>query len=679
MSPHIAAARATRVCDGFSATRHALANFKQIPPDDEIVRGIHNVLTTWERDGLSHAFVETAGGVQSPGPSGTSQADLYRALRLPVVLVADFHLGGISSSISAYESLLVRGYDVESVIMFDDAYYQNSDYLRDFFLGKDIPLLALTKPPERRTGDCQHSIGLDGEAMEDYYAATASGIELQHMMSDLESRHEKRLRELESMASRAHRSLWYPFTQHSGLEAQALTVIDSAKGDHFQVFQPDGDASSAVLGPVFDGSASWWTQGLGHGNPQLALGAAYAAGRYGHVMFALGAHEPAIDLADLMLRNTRNERLSRVFYSDNGSTAMEVAVKMALRASCHRYAWDASQEEIGIIGLKGSYHGDTIGTMDCSEPSTFNEKVEWYRGRGYWFDFPQAKMVRGEWTIEMPEVMLAGGPMSKKRTTFGTLNEIFDISAREDSDLGHHYKQFVRATMRDLVLTEGRKFGALILEPIVLGAGGMLLVDPLFQHILIRTIRSEPDLAAASTPSVEVASPSWSGLPVIFDEVFTGLYRLYHFSPSHLFPQSSRPDISAHAKLLTGGLLPLAMTLASEEIFGVFNSSPAKEQALLHGHSYTAHPVGCHVAKLSVQTMLKMEEDGAWGQCTTTGAGDDVWSIWPESLLVELSRASSIDSVWALGTVLTIVLRDESGGGELIALAILFWRGLSLT
>ena len=81
-------------------------------------------------------------------------------------------------------------------------------------------------------------------------------------------------------------------------------------------------------------------------------------------MFAGQVHEPAISLAEKLLENLRNPRLKRVFYSDNGSTGMEVATKMALTAACQRYKWDVPNGEVGILGLRGSYHGDTVGAMD---------------------------------------------------------------------------------------------------------------------------------------------------------------------------------------------------------------------------------------------------------------------------------------------------------------------------
>jgi dethiobiotin synthetase/adenosylmethionine--8-amino-7-oxononanoate aminotransferase len=188
-------------------------------------------------------------------------------------------------------------------------------------------------------------------------------------------------------------------------------------------------------------------------------------------MFAGAVHEPALSLADRLLKTLDNPRFTKVFYTDNGSTGMEVAVKMGLRAACDRYGWDASQEKINILGLKGSYHGDTIGVMDCSEPSTFNKKVEWYRGRGHWFDFPLVKMVDGTWKIEVPDELRAD---LGSDVEFDSLNSVFDLDARLQSDDGQRYKDYIFRTIDDLVQQQGMKFGALILEPVILGAGGML-------------------------------------------------------------------------------------------------------------------------------------------------------------------------------------------------------------
>ena len=428
-------------------------------------------MSEYARDGRQGTILlETAGGVHSPTPSGSSQADLYRPLRLPVILVADHRLGGISSSISAFESLRIRGYDIDSVWLFESAKYQNHEYLQGFFAKHGIPTVALPPPPQRRKG-----VNKDQQVMNEYYKAASNIDAVQEVISSSMARHQARINHLGSMAEKAHEKIWYPFTQHQDLSSKSIMTIDSAYKDDFQTYKATASEStgtSSLIQPTFDGSASWWTQGIGHGDPTLSLSAAYAAGRYGHVMFAGGIYEPAISLAELLLQHLANPRLKKVFYSDNGSTGMEVALKMALRAACVRYGWDVGRKDLGILGLKGSYHGDTIGAMDCSEPSTFNQKVEWYRGRGHWFDFPRATMVKGQWVVQSPLGMEAELGTS---TTFSTLAEVFDVESRDKSTAAHKYKKYITATLERLVREEGRRFGALMFEPVILGAGGMIL------------------------------------------------------------------------------------------------------------------------------------------------------------------------------------------------------------
>jgi dethiobiotin synthetase/adenosylmethionine--8-amino-7-oxononanoate aminotransferase len=173
-------------------------------------------------------------------------------------------------------------------------------------------------------------------------------------------------------------------------------------------------------------------------------------------------------------------------------------------------------------------------------------------------------------------------------------------------------------------------------------------------------------LFESSSGSTETAT-NWSGLPIIFDEVFTGLYRLGRRTSASFLGVDA--DISVHAKLLTGGLIPLAVTIASQEIFDTFLSCE-KSDALLHGHSYTAHPIGCHVAETSVRMMMDMENRGDWNsfqkpwQVTSTSSEttrNHVWSYWSLKLIQDLSCAKNVESVFAIGSVFSISLHDEAG------------------
>ncbi|KAI0859724.1 bifunctional dethiobiotin synthetase/adenosylmethionine-8-amino-7-oxononanoate aminotransferase [Xylaria cubensis] len=637
--------------------------------NEKILNSVYNFALDRAAAGPGWLFIETAGGVHSPSPSGTTQADLYTALRCPVVLVGDWKLGGISSTISAFESLRIRGYDVESVVVFEDAQYGNSDYLKNYFEQRyGIAVTALPAPPPRNA----YSKEQDERSLLEYYRKESQAKAIRDTLTHLDRQHSARIKALEGMPAKAHRKIWYPFTQQKLLQPDDIVAIDSAYGSHFQTLTPESSTASndkSLLQPSFDGSASWWTQGLGHGNSSLTLAAAYAAGRYGHVMFAGMIHEPALKLATIILDSLQNPRLDRVFFSDNGSTGMEVAVKMALRASRVRYGW-SPDTKIDILGLKGSYHGDTIGTMDCAEPNTYNEKVEWYEGKGAWLDYPQIQCVAGKWQVEVPSEIA-----TCQNQSFSDLSDVFDLERRRARGEHKVYESYILSILRQH-LDEGRKFGALILEPIVLGAGGMVLVDPLFQQTLVLLVRQNASLFGSDKLSNLVEDDkTWSGLPVVFDEVFTGIYRLGRVTAASFL--GLHPDISVHAKLLTGGLVPLCVTLASECIFDAF-ASDEKSDALLHGHSYTAHPVGCQVAIQSLNQLQSLDKTGSWDWAKSNGwlqvanmtqtslaeSRPEVWSIWPLSLVQWISlQTNRVAGVWALGSVLAIRLNAADGSG----------------
>lgn len=208
----------------------------------------------------------------------------------------------------------------------------------------------------------------------------------------------------------------------------------------------------------------------------------------------------------------------------------------------------------------------------------------------------------------------------------------------------------------------------------------------MFQRCLVQVVRENPEIfssnnSGASTQG-KVTDPEdghvWKGLPVIFDEVFTGIYRLGRFSSGSFL--GIHPDISAHAKLLTGGLIPLCTTLASKSIFDAFMGSE-KRDALLHGHSYTAHAIGCEVANTSIRAYLEMENGQDWKPFkddwvpyNTLNSSENldsrlpsssgVWSMWSHSFLEQVSRSPSVESVFGLGSVLAIKLRDDHNTGK---------------
>lgn len=610
------------------ASPHVSARMPGCKPvsDEKVASLTFEALNSYAGHGPGWAIVETAGGVLSPGPSKSLQADIYRPLRLPSLLIADPKLGGISSTISSFESLKMRGYDVTSIITFLNSDTENHAYFKEYF---DNTVVLPPPPPISNN---------DRASMQAYYNDLVKMPEFSSLARLLDQTHTDRLSELDNMSTEAEKTIWYPFSQHNEINRDTIVTVDSAYKDSYQTLRKGPvDHNENTLASSFDGSASWWTQGLGHGNPKLALTAAHAAGRYGHMILANTIHEPALKLAKKILEVVKNDKLRRVFYSDNGSTGIEVAVKMAMKATCEKYGWDVSDGSIGVLGLKRSYHGDTIGSMDCSEPSVYSKKVTWYTGRGAWLEYPTVSLKNGKWVVESPEPL--NDELDSK--VFSKIDEVYDLSSRDSGP----YKEYIRKEIQNL-LNKGLKFGALLLEPALLGAGGMVAVDPLFQKALVDVVRD-----TEFGKDVSSDGSSWSGLPVICDEVFSGLYRLGRASSSSLV--GIDPDISVHAKLLTGGLLPLSVTLASEDIFQTFISSD-KADALLHGHSYTAHPVGCAVALESLEQLQSLAS--SWGP------ENSIVSFWSDEFLSKVSNYPNVEGAFAMGSVLAIHMKDTSPG-----------------
>ena len=618
--------------------------------------------------------------MHSPTLSGSTQLDAYRPLFLPTLLIGDSRLGGISSTISAYESLSLRGYNIDALLLFREDYYRNWEYLTSYFAEKGVPVAAIPPPPLRLLSREE-----DIPNLENYYEdiSESRSSRLSEVVTHLTRRHTSRLDELDSMPTRTHTQIWWPFVQHSSVQPnpKSITVIDSAHKDHFSVYKDDHARGSQGTDPLlcykFDGSASWWTQTLGHSNPTLTLAAARAAGRYGHVIFPQSTHLPALNLAETLLSGPGKGWASRVFYSDNGSTGMEVALKMALRAYTKRYPTEGARgdraKKLGVLGLKGSYHGDTIGVMNACDAGDGVYTCEWHESKGFWFDPPSLAIQEGQIRITLPpslrKLASGGGVRGEDLSWIGTrasLNTVYDVENRLDTVLAQVYREFIERSLDNIKV----EIAALVLEPSVMGAGGMIFVDPLFQRILIDVVRSRPLPVKPSTEG------KWSGIPVVFDEVFVGTYRVGHQTTSTIL--GVHPDIAVYAKMLSGGLVPLAATIAREEIFEAFVGE-RKDQALLHGHSYTAYPVACEVANETLKQIGKLVESENWKEATRKWIGDTVgreavsedpgkgvtrvWSFWDPEFVDELSKLGSVKEVMTLGCVLVIKI-DDGGRGK---------------
>ncbi|KAI9140832.1 pyridoxal phosphate-dependent transferase [Paraphysoderma sedebokerense] len=591
-------------------------------------------------------FVEGAGGVNSPTISGSLQSDFYRHLRLPTILVGDPHLGGISTTISAFESLFTRGHDINTIVLHSPHPNTQTDnhVILKRYLPDDVLLCHVPPPPSKHSNPTTDK----GNLLQYYKDQDQLML---GVVNQINLKRRKQIDDLKSMKERAKKHIWYPFTQHNLIKD--LNVIDSATGDFYVTAaqsKSDSSVTSDIISqPQFDACASWWTQSIGHGAPKLAFAASNAAGRYGHVIFPETVHQPALELSETILKEYA-PWASRVFFSDNGSTATEVALKMGLNWTLkNMYGAKTSpsgegKRRLDVIGLKGSYHGDTIGAMDASEPNVFNDRVHWYTPKGFWFDPPTLKLKNGRYVLH--------DPVSETELAFGSLSEVFD-SHRDSSSLASRYRTFIWESLHKQVLN-GQNFGTLIMEPVLMGAGGMIFVDPLFQRCLVQVVRE------GSWNATNVHSSPWKGeIPVIFDEVFVGMWRLGRKSAAELLHVD--PDITCFAKCLTGGLVPLGLTVSNSQIYDSF-LGPSKTDALLHGHSYTGYPVACQVALES----LKMMKQSPYYKRSAEGANapsEIMRSPWENNDIVKtISELESVSGVVNLGTVLAVEIKDEAGG-----------------
>lgn len=600
-------------------------------------------------------------GVHSPILTGTSQVEAYRPLLLPSILIGESKLGGISTTISAYESLHLRGYTIDGILLFKDDYYKNYEYLELYFKEKDIQCWSFPPPPPKLIDEKER----DHTELTRYIISLTQNEGISLVVDELTQKHISRLKELESMPSRARETFWWPFVQHNHVKSDTdVSAMDSAYGDYFNVHRASSSSNTSTsiqseLVPYFDGSASWWTQALGHSNTDLTLAAANAAGRYGHVMFPQAVHLPALKLAERLLKDGPGRGwASRVFYSDDGSTAMEVALKMALRSTAKRYDIPpgVGRKRLGILGLAGSYHGDTIGAMDACQEGVYT--CEWHDAKGYWIDPPSIGMKDGSVRINFPETLRK--ELQVEKTSFSSIQDVYNVSGRTNSLLAIRYREYFKRLLERFDMYDRTKLpqlGAVVLEPLVMGAGGMIFVDPLFQAIMIEMVREVDPLRS---------DDDWKGLPVIFDEVFIGLHRLGYLSAGPVL--GLQPDISANAKILTGGLVPLAVTLARKSIFDTFLGD-SKADALLHGHSYTAYPVGCAVGNKTLDLLQDLSQSEAWEVArqkwkTSNSAASttDAWSFWSPSFVKQVSYNNLVEDVMTLGTLLAIKFRSSEHG-----------------
>ncbi len=330
----------------------------------------------------------------------------------------------------------------------------------------------------------------------------------------------------EALVALDRRHLWHPFTQAQ----TAPPPLPVASGRGASLFLTDGRE-------IIDLISSWWVTLHGHAEPTIARAIAEQAGRLEQVIFADFTHAPATQLA-ARLAAVLPEGLDRVFFSDDGSTSVEVALKIA-----YQYWRNRGQiHRTRFLAFEGGYHGDTFGAMAA--------------GQGSGFYHPFHDLLFPVTLLPFPTTWLGDDQVAAKEAA--SLDML-------DRWLEHH----------------GEDTAALIMEPLVQGAGGMRMCRPSFLQDLVLRLRR-------------------AGVLLIFDEVMTGFGRT-----GELFAcqrAGVTPDLICLSKGLTGGFLPLSATVCRDELYQAFLGG-GFDRAFAHGHSFTANPLGCAAALASLDLL----------------------------------------------------------------------------
>ncbi|WP_265021569.1 adenosylmethionine--8-amino-7-oxononanoate transaminase [Wolbachia endosymbiont (group A) of Icerya purchasi] len=331
-----------------------------------------------------------------------------------------------------------------------------------------------------------------------------------------------------NLSKRDRKIIWHPFTQEK--VAKLPIAIKKAHGSY--LYDENGKAYLDLI-------SSWWVNLHGHAHPKIAQAIYEQSMTLEHVIFAGFTHEPAVTLCE-KLKTLLPDKLSRFFFSDNGSTAVEVALKMA-----YQYWWNqGNRERTTFLSFEGGYHGDTFGAMSVGVKSGFHDAF--------------SNLLFSVLTIPFPE----------------TWDEDEEIENKEE-----HSLKVLEGHLR----AGSHKIAALILEPLVQGASGMRMCRPEFVRKVVNLVRRH-------------------GILIICDEVMTGFGRTgtyFAFEQTQIIP-----DFLCISKGLTGGFLPLALTITTEEVYSAFLSEHFTK-AFVHGHSYTANPLGCAAAIASLDSLVK--------------------------------------------------------------------------
>lgn len=331
----------------------------------------------------------------------------------------------------------------------------------------------------------------------------------------------------ERLAAMNKNHLWHPFTQMKDYNNADPLIIE--RGEGIMLYDVQGRA-------YYDGFSSVWLNVHGHNVPELNQAIREQLGRVAHSTLLGMANVPAIELAEKLVEITP-EGLNKVFYSDSGATGVEIAIKMAFQYWHNK----GIRGKTKFVTMNQAYHGDTIGAVSVGAIPLYHDTFR--------------PMLFSSYTIPYPYAYRhAGG----------------ETQAMEDT----------LVELRHLLETKSDEIAALIVEPIVQGAGGIIVMPSGCLRQMAALCREY-------------------GVLLIADEVATGFGRTGAMFACNL--EDVSPDLMVIGKGLTGGYLPVAATLATDEVYEAFYADYEEQKTFFHGHSYTGNPLGCAVALASLK------------------------------------------------------------------------------
>ncbi len=329
--------------------------------------------------------------------------------------------------------------------------------------------------------------------------------------------------------------VWHPYTQMKDCETLPPILIEKAKG--IKLYDNKGNI-------YYDTISSWWCNVHGHNHPKIKAAIKKQLNSLEHILFAGFTHKPAILLAERLVSITP-EALTRVFFSDNGATAVETALKMSFQY------WQniGEKRKIRFVSLDNGYHGDTLGAMSVGGVEQFNAVFSP-------LFFPSFKA---------PSPYCYRCPMGKERASC-------NIDCLKP--------------LEEILKNNGEQIAAMILEPLIMAAGGMIVYPKEYLEKAAFLVRKY-------------------NVHLIVDEVATGFGRTGKmFACEHV---NIQPDFMCLSKGITAGFLPLAVTLTTDRIYYAFYDDYEKRKTFCHGHTYTANPVSCSAAIASLDVFQEQD------------------------------------------------------------------------